>query len=88
MAVKKRYMFAGPLILALLVLGTNPGNAQFDETPEQPGTTTGTCPSNCNYCCEDYCGCSVPEGYFFTGYCACSSIQCTQVCTYSPPRTS
>ena len=88
MALKKRYMFAGLLIIGLLVLGTKPGSAQFNETPNQPGTGTGTCPTTCDYCCEDNCGCTVPEGYSFTGYCACSSIQCTQVCSFSPPRTS
>lgn len=83
-------MKAKRLVLALLagvamamvlfiVLPSTPVDAEFNIDPSPGG---GTCTSyQCNYCCEERCGCSAPiEGTYWCGYCTCSSLGCTRVC--------
>jgi len=85
--MKKQFWLALILVFGVLALGGFSSRAQFQDTTGQPGSGTSTCPTTCNYCCEDNCGCSVPDGYAFTGWCACSSLSCYRVCSVSPPRS-
>lgn len=75
------------IAFVVLVFGAGVVDAQLNQNwdPSGPG---GSCPSNCNYCCQESCGCSAPPaGYYFSGWCACSSITCNRTCSYSPNRS-
>lgn len=58
--------------------------AQFQQDPGSGSGSSGDCPANCTYCCQDKCGCGSPEGWLFVGWCGCSSIECNRVCSWKP----
>ena len=70
----------GVAVLAL-VLSALPGFGQLHQDPNPPTGGTGSC----NYCSKTACGCSSPPaGYYLSYSCTCSSLQCTQTCSYNP----
>ena len=75
-------VLAAALSLTLL-LAVN-AMAQARDPNYEEGGSGGSCPSGCNYCCQESCGCSSPPpGTVLTFDCSCSSIQCTRSCTYT-----
>lgn len=57
----------------------------FNEEHQGPPGGGGSCTGyRCDYCCRSNCGCPEPSGnYNFSGWCACSSLDCNRQCSWS-----
>lgn len=73
------------MILTCLVLVGLEAQALLQKDPD-PGD--GSCTNyKCDWCCQQNCGCSDPgEGFHFTGWCSCSSIDCNRNCNWTPAK--
>lgn len=75
-------LLACMLLISLVLVGLE-AHAVFQQDPDAGG---GSCTSyKCDWCCQAFCGCSNPgDGWHFTGWCTCSSLECNRTCDWSP----
>lgn len=80
----------GLAVVTGVILQPEQSSALFQQDPGGGGGSGGDCSGYlCEYCCEEFCGCSQPGGtYFFVGSCACSSISCYRQCDWAEPRAN
>lgn len=87
MSIRLAYGLVAVVLLlgCLAVFTANDVDAQLHMDPN-PGGGSGGCDGYlCDYCCEENCDCgAAPPGYYFAGWCSCSSIGCERVCSFRP----